>query len=109
MEWLHFCDFHIGGRRGPQAEVLKSLLEQVETVCGTDPNRISAVFLVGDNDNAHSLLIVRNCLGDVIEKVKTPQEQLEVIYQTFKNWVEILFDDGALEKAFKKAGLDSGM
>jgi hypothetical protein len=34
MEWLHFCDFHIGEARGPQAEVLKSLLEKVQSVCG---------------------------------------------------------------------------
>src|SRR5687767_5889438 len=48
MEWLHFCDFHIGGPRGPQAEVMKSLVEKLEDVCGSTPQKIKAIFLVGD-------------------------------------------------------------
>jgi hypothetical protein len=52
---------------------------------------------------------VRSCLGDVIGKAATQQEQLEAIYKTLKSWGETLFGDGALEKAFKQAGLDSGM
>ena len=48
MEWLHFCDFHIGGPRGPQAEVLTSLLDQVKTISTTPTRHIDAVFLVGD-------------------------------------------------------------
>jgi len=67
------------------------------------------LFREGGNGNTHSLLIVRSCLGNVIEKAATQQEQLEAIYQTLKGWGEILFADAALEKAFKQAGLDSGM
>jgi hypothetical protein len=48
MEWLHFCDFHIGGPRGPQAEVLRSLIDQVKLVCARGSGKIDAVFLVGD-------------------------------------------------------------
>jgi hypothetical protein len=71
----------------------------------------ASVLLLGErgNDNEHSLLIVRSCLGDLIEKTTTQQEQLETIHRTFKTWGESLFSDGMLEGAFKKAGLDSGL
>lgn len=61
------------------------------------------------NGNNHTLLIVRSCLGDVIETARDPQEQLEAIHQTLKGWGEALFGDGLLEIAFNQAGLDSGM
>ncbi len=39
------------------------------------------MLLLGEpgNGNNHSLLIVRSCLGDVIEKANNQQEQLESI------------------------------
>jgi len=61
------------------------------------------------NGNTHSLLIVRSCLGDVIAKAATQQEQLEAIHKIVKSWGETLFEDGSLEKAFKCAAVDSGM
>lgn len=61
------------------------------------------------NGNTHSLIIIRSCLADVIEKARTQQDQLEAINQTLKGWGEILFGDGALENSFRQAGLDSGM
>jgi hypothetical protein len=71
----------------------------------------ASVLLLGEpeNANAHSLLIARSCLGDVIEKATTQQEQLETIYWTVRGWGETLFGDGALEEAFREAGLDSGL
>jgi len=74
-------------------------------------NLAASALLLHDsgNDNDHSLLIVRSCLGNVIEKAVTQQEQLEAIYGIVKGWGETLFGDGALERAFKEAGLDSGL
>lgn len=61
------------------------------------------------NENNHSLLIIRSCLGNIIEKAVSQQGQLEAIYQTVEEWGKILFNDDTLEMAFKRAGLDSGM
>lgn len=71
----------------------------------------SSVLLLGEpgNGNNYSTLIMRSCLGDVIAKATTQQAQMETIYQAFSAWGKALFSDGALEKAFKKAGLDGGM
>jgi hypothetical protein len=52
---------------------------------------------------------MRSCLGDIIEKATTQQAQIDAIYQAIRAWGKALFSDGALEKAFKEAGLDSGM
>jgi hypothetical protein len=48
MNFLHFCDFHIGGPRGPQANALKSLVETVASICDKTGEVVDAVFLVGD-------------------------------------------------------------
>ena len=48
FEWLHFSDFHIGGKRGPQHEVLASQLDKVSSICKADDTPIDAVFLTGD-------------------------------------------------------------
>ncbi|HEX7515665.1 MAG TPA: NACHT domain-containing protein [Chthoniobacterales bacterium] len=48
MNWLHFCDFHIGSPRGPQANALKSLVEKVAEICDKTGELVDAVFLVGD-------------------------------------------------------------
>ena len=48
MQWLQFNDFHIGGQRAPDIEVLKSLVEKVSQVVGKGSGKIDAVFLVGD-------------------------------------------------------------
>jgi hypothetical protein len=71
----------------------------------------ASVLLLNErgNGNEHSILIARSCLADVISSATTQEEQAEAVYNTLKAWGEILFDDGLLEKAFKKAGLDSGM
>ena len=71
----------------------------------------ASVLLLGEpgNDNSHSLMIARSCLGDVIGPAKTQQEQLDAIHGTVKGWAEALFGDGALERSFKEAGLDSGL
>ena len=70
----------------------------------------SSVLLLRErgNGNAHSLLIMRSCLGDVIEKATPKRPRSETIYQTLSGWGKALFSDGLLEKAFRQAGLDSG-
>lgn len=45
MRWLHFSDFHIGSKKGPQAEAIASLVDYVKATCSTE---IDAVFLAGD-------------------------------------------------------------
>ena len=71
----------------------------------------SAFSLKGErgNGNAYSLLIVRECLGDVIEGADTQLDQLKAVYAKLIRWLDILFKDGKLEEGFRKAGLDSGM
>ncbi len=71
----------------------------------------ASVLLKGErgNGNAHTVLIVRECLGDLIERAKTEGEQLETIYKRLTSWLQVLFEDGILEDAFKKCQLDSGM
>jgi hypothetical protein len=48
MEWLHFCDFHVGGKRGPIKEALASQLAAVKALSEKESWKIDAVFLVGD-------------------------------------------------------------
>jgi hypothetical protein len=71
----------------------------------------ASVLLKGErgNGNAYSVLVVRDCLGDVIANAKIEGTQLEAIHKTLTAWLHVLFDDGLLEKAFKKCHLDSGM
>lgn len=61
------------------------------------------------NGNAYSVLIVRDCLADVIGKAKTQADQLVAIHERLGTWLHVLFDDGTLERAFKKCGLNSGI
>lgn len=71
----------------------------------------ASVLLKGEpgNGNPHSVLIVRECLADVIDGTHTAAEQLEKILKQFEKWLRVLFHDGKLEEAFRKSGLDSGM
>lgn len=71
----------------------------------------ASVQLKGEpgNGNAYSVLIVRECLADVIENAKTVDDQLAATHGRLTDWLRVLFDDGSLEKAFKKCGIDSGM
>jgi hypothetical protein len=71
----------------------------------------ASVLLKGEhgNGNPYSVLIVRECLGGVIENANTEGEQLEAIHKKLTQWLQVLFKDGLLEKAFKKCHLDSGM
>ncbi|HEY3968135.1 MAG TPA: hypothetical protein VGM05_26470 [Planctomycetaceae bacterium] len=59
------------------------------------------------NGNAYSVLIVRCCLGDLIERAKTANDQLAATQKMLNAWLKILFDDGKLESAFRKCKLDS--
>jgi hypothetical protein len=70
----------------------------------------ASVLLKGEhgNGNAYSVLIVQDCLADVIENANTLEDQLAAIHGRLTTWLRVLFDDGSLEKAFKKCGLDSG-
>lgn len=45
MRWLHFSDFHVGTKPGPQADALASLVHFIRETC-TD--EVDAIFLVGD-------------------------------------------------------------
>jgi hypothetical protein len=71
----------------------------------------ASVLLKGErgNGNAYSVLIMQDCLGDVIATAKTEGEQLEVIHKRLMTWLQVLFGDGVLEKALKACRLDSGM
>jgi hypothetical protein len=70
----------------------------------------SSVLLKGErgNGNAYSVLILRECLADVIDNAKTQAHQLMAIHNRLSTWLGVLFDDGSLEKALKKCGLNSG-
>lgn len=48
MEWLHLCDFHIGGKSGPVEEALQSQLAAIEKQSKAESWELDAVFLVGD-------------------------------------------------------------
>jgi hypothetical protein len=50
----------------------------------------ASVLLKGEhgNGNAYSVLIVRDCLADVIENAKTEAEQLEAIYKKLTQWLQ---------------------
>jgi hypothetical protein len=61
------------------------------------------------NGNNYSVLVVRDCLADVFGSATTASDQLNATQQRLATWLEVLFRDGRLEKAFKEAGLDSGM
>jgi hypothetical protein len=61
------------------------------------------------NGNPHSLLIARCCLADVIAQSATEAEQVKRVHHKLESWIKVLFADGKLESAFKKAGLTSGM
>jgi len=71
----------------------------------------ASVLLKGErgNGNPYSVLIVQDCLADVIANATTEADQLAAIHTKFTTWLHALFDDGSLEKAFKKSHLDSGM
>ncbi|MFH0938736.1 MAG: hypothetical protein V1899_05590 [Planctomycetota bacterium] len=71
----------------------------------------ASVLLKGEygNGNNYSLLIVRDCLADVIKDTQSSSDQLNAIHSKLVAWLEILFKDGKLEAAFKKSSLDSGM
>jgi hypothetical protein len=59
--------------------------------------------------NKWSIMIVRECLADVIGDAKTEADQLAVIHNRLSTWLDVLFKDGRLEKALEECGLDSGM
>jgi hypothetical protein len=88
----------------PALDVLK---EKRKTLLDT----AASVLLKGDrgNGNNWSVVIIRDCLGDVIEDVKSEADQLAVIHKKISTWLKVLFEDGMLENAFKRSGLDSGM
>jgi hypothetical protein len=71
----------------------------------------ASVLLKGEpgNGNAYSVLMVQDCLADVIGKEKDASDQLSEIYTRLNIWLEILFKDGKLEEGFQASGLDSGM
>ena len=89
---------------GPALDVLKAKQKELKRTA-------ASVLLKGErgNGNAYSLLIVRDCLGDVIGQAKSQAVQLTAIYKKLTTWLEILFKDWRIEDAFKKMGLDSGM
>jgi hypothetical protein len=71
----------------------------------------ASVLLKGEpgNGNPYSVLIIQQCLGDLIEGAASESEQLAAIYKRLTKWLTVLFGDGQLEKSLKKCRLDSGM
>lgn len=90
---------------------IKSALAVLNDKRNTLLKTAASVLLKGDrgNGNAYSVLIVRDCLGDVIAGTTTEGEQLEAIHKRLTTWLQVLFGNGVLEKAFGVCGLDSGM
>ena len=90
---------------------LGSALDVLKTKQNELKQTAPSVLLRGErgNGNAWSLMIVRDCLGSVIQQAKSQGDQLTAIHKKLTTWLEILFKDGKLERAFKKMGLDSGM
>lgn len=88
----------------PALEVLRTKRKQLKKTA-------SSVLHKGErgNGNAYSVLIVQECLADVIGDARTQAEQLVAIHLRLCTWLRLLFDDGTLESAFKKCGLNSGM
>lgn len=63
----------------------------------------------GGNGNPHSVLIVRDCLADVIGNAKTVDQQLDAIHSRLASWLQDLFKDGRLDRALIRSGLNSGV
>lgn len=70
-----------------------------------------SVLLHGDagNGNRHTILIVRSCLGQVLQNQNKRKDQLQAIHSKLQKWCEILFKNEALENVLKSSGLDSGI
>ena len=62
------------------------------------------------NGDEHSLLIVRSCLADVVSvsSATTESGQVDLIYEKVRDWAVTLFQDGSLDAALSRAGLDGG-
>jgi len=89
---------------GPAIEVLESKRSELQHIA-------KSVLFKGDrgNRNNYSVVIIRECLGDIIEKAETEADQIIAIHSRLESWLRALFGDGKLEKSFKKVELDSGM
>jgi len=59
--------------------------------------------------NPYSLLVVRECLADVLERASGTDDQLGAVHRRLCRWLETLFGDGRLEEAFGKTVLSSGL
>lgn len=55
-----------------------------------------------DNRNAHTLLIVQQSLTKVVSGINETHAQIEKIYQTLREWLSLLFQDGLLETELRK-------
>ncbi len=88
----------------PALDVLDEKREQLKKTA-------ASVLLKGErgNGNNYSVLVVRDCLADVIANAKSEADQLMVIHHRLTTWLEVLFRDGKLETGFRKSSLDSGM
>ena len=88
----------------PAADVLQAKRTELK-------KNASSVLLKGErgNGNSYTLLIIQECLADVIGGAETQADQLVAIHERLGTWLHVLFDDGTLERAFKKCHLDSGM
>ena len=71
----------------------------------------ASVLLKGErgNGNPWSVLIVRDCLADVLGGAAATDGQLTAIHARLVGWLRVLFGGGDLEGALKKCKLDSGM
>lgn len=71
----------------------------------------ASVLLKGErgNGNPWSVLIVRDCLADVLGDTTATDDQLAAVHARLAGWVRVLFENGDLEGAFKTCKLDSGM
>lgn len=59
------------------------------------------------NGNGYSVVIIQESLLKVLDGAKNETDQLRAIYKRLIKWLELVFDDGLMEKALKRVGLNS--
>jgi hypothetical protein len=94
-----------------ETRIIQPVLDVLERKRQVLRNSAGSVLLLGEpgNGNRHSLLIVRDCLADVIADASTEQDQLIRIHDRLHAWLTTLFADGELEAAFRQTPLSAGL
>lgn len=62
----------------------------------------TAVQIRGETANGYTLLLVREPLSKVIGGLEQEHEQLKAIYSRLEKWLQIVFQDGVVDKALRE-------